>query len=239
MKEYKADKKNVRKVWEAIGHWDPYCGTGGPTRAIPSTGVFAKPDSSLFTLIGAKGLVLDAGCGYGRNSIPLASSLERDVIACDVSLKMARTVIEADVPFILCDLRFMPFRNDSIDSLICSAVLIHLPRREVGRAVSELKRVAKRVLIIMPNPIGPASQFGVKPILFALLVWLKERRIRISTRRIFEDIPAPRGYIVNFYAPWFFRNWLEQYFESVRIVPAMQGKFPAYLTDRLLFVCGS
>ena len=146
------------------------------------------------------------GCGYGRNAIPLAKRHGRDVVACDISLNMCRSVTSAGIPFVLCDLRSLPFRNQCIDSIVCSVVLIHLRRREVGKAVSELKRVAKRVLLIMPNPLGPASLFGLKPLLFGLLMWLKQPATNRSSRRIFEDTPSPRGYIVNYYTPFHFQS---------------------------------
>ena len=57
--------KDPRKTWETIGEEDPYCGTGGPTRAVPKAGKFAEPDSGLFDFIKPNATVLDVGCGTG------------------------------------------------------------------------------------------------------------------------------------------------------------------------------
>src|SRR6266566_1846004 len=89
---------NYRKIWEKIGREDPYCGTGGPTRAIPKQGRFAQPDTTLFSLITRDNLVLDVGCGYGRNSIPLTRVLGCDLVAADISTTMSKTVREAEYP---------------------------------------------------------------------------------------------------------------------------------------------
>ena len=156
-----------RRVWDTIGEKDPYCGTGGPTRAMPLSGKFAKPDSALLNMVKNKSMDLDLGCGYGRNSLPLHARNE-NVIACDVSLAMSRTVRRAKVPFVLCDLHRLPFRDGSVDCSICSHVLQHIHRKDIGLVLGEIKRVSKQALIVMPNPIGVASFFGLKPILHVL-----------------------------------------------------------------------
>src|SRR2546425_12752993 len=107
-----------RKTWDAVGENDPYFGTGGPTRAMPLSGKFAKPDSALLAVTKNKQIVLDLGCGYGRNSLPLHDR-NGNIIACDVSLAMSRTVRGAKVPFVMCDVHQLPFRDGSVDCLIC------------------------------------------------------------------------------------------------------------------------
>jgi len=221
-----------RKTWDTIGANDPYCGTGGPTRAMPLSGKFAKPDSALLDLVKNKPIVLDLGCGYGRNSLPLHARNE-NVIACDVSLAMSRTVRRAKVPFVLCDLHRLPFRDRSVDCLICSHVLQHVQRRDIGPVLEEIKRVAKQSLIVMPNPIGVASFFGLKPILHSLAM-LKDR----MGRKVFENIPTFRGYIVNYYLPWSFSALARLFFDDIKILPGNAGeKLPMYVTNSLLYVC--
>jgi ubiquinone/menaquinone biosynthesis C-methylase UbiE len=221
---------NYRKIWERIGREDPYCGTGGPTRAIPREGRFARPDTTLFSLITRDNLVLDVGCGYGRNSIPLTRVLGCDLVGADISSTMSKTVRESGIPFVLCDLRHLPFRTGQFDFIICGAVLQHLRRSEMNLAVSELSRVSKRSLILMPNPIGPASLFGLTSIVVNLAF--------LRNRSVSDGISCPRGYLVNFYLPWSFGRFLRTYFQNISVKPAMKSIAPhAYLTDRILFDC--
>jgi ubiquinone/menaquinone biosynthesis C-methylase UbiE len=221
-----------RKTWDTIGENDPYCGTGGPTRAMPLSGKFAKPDSALLTMIENKPIVLDLGCGYGRNSLPLRDRNE-NIIACDVSLAMSRTVRRAKIPFVMCDVHRLPFRDGSVDCLICSHVLQHLRRKDIGPVLEEIKRVAKQSLIVMPNPMGVASFFGLKPIFHALAMLNKG-----THRKVSEDIPTLRGYIVNYYLPWSFSTLARRFFDEVKMSPGNIGeKLPMYLTSCLLYIC--
>jgi len=221
-----------REIWDTIGKNDPFCGTGGPTRAVPRIGRFARLDTALPSMISNNSLVLDIGCGYGRNSVPLQSR-NNNIIACDWSLTMSRMVREAKVPFVMCDARRLPFRDNSVDCLICSHVLQHLQRKDLDRVLAEFERVAKQSLIIMPNPVGAASFFGLKP-LFHALVMARGR----SGRRIFVDIPTLRGYIVNYYLPSTFSTIVRRFFHSVKITPGNSGeKFPTYVTSSLLYIC--
>ncbi len=230
--------KDPRKTWDTIGEEDPYCGTGGPTRAVPKAGKFAEPDSGLFDFIEPSATVLDVGCGYGRNSIPIADAKRASVVACDISLNMSRSVRERVLPFILCDLRKLPFRDSSFDCLICSVVLIHLKRVEIDEAIAELKRVGKKCLIVMPNPVGRASLYGAIPLLVGPI--MRIRKGWNSKSSVFSDIPCPRGYVVNFYLPWMFRGLLEGHFDSVALASAKTGRAPhPYMTDRVLYICNN
>src|SRR2546427_833433 len=232
----RSSDKDPRQTWETIGEEDPYCGTGGPTRAEPKAGKFADPDSGLFGIIEPNASVLDVGCGYGRNSIPIADTKKASVVACDISLSMSRSVRDRVLPFILCDLRKLPFRDSSFDYLICSVVLIHLKRIEIDEAIAELKRVGRKCLIVMPNPVGRASLFGAIPLLVGPVMWI--RKGWNSQLSVFSDIPCPRGYVVNFYLPWMFRALLKGHFDNVSLASAKTSRAPhPYLTDRVLYVC--
>ena len=125
---------------------------------------------------------------------------------------MSRTVRRAKVPFVLCDLHRLPFRDRSVDCLICSHVLQHVQRRDIGPVLEEIKRVAKQSLIVMPNPIGIASFFGLKPILHVLAM-SKNR----TGRKVSENIPTLRGYFVNYYLPWRFSALARCFFDDVKM----------------------
>jgi ubiquinone/menaquinone biosynthesis C-methylase UbiE len=154
-----------------------------------------------------------------------------DLVAADISANMSKTVRESGVPLVLCDLRYLPFRTGGFDFIICGAVLQHLKRSEMSSAVSELSRVSKRSLILMPNPLGLASLFGLIP----MIVNLTFLRNRESTS---DGISCPRGYLVNFYLPWSFGRFLQTYFQKISVKPAMKSIAPhAYLTDRILYDC--
>lgn len=93
-------------------------------------------------------MVLDVGCGWGRELIRL-----RNAIGIDVSLpflKTARNYVKNDV--ILADAHHMPFREDSFDFIVTSEVLEHVAN--AVQVLKELKRVLKlkgRLLIQTPN----------------------------------------------------------------------------------------
>src|SRR6266516_4097450 len=230
----KAGNRIEREIWKEIAETDPYFGTSGPTRAIPKAGILAKPDAALFEVIPQGASVLDVGCGYGRNCVPLMKLHHCQVVACDISDAMAAKVREESIPFVACDLRSLPFSAQSFDYLICSAVLMHLARIQIGISISELKRVGRRVLVIMPNPIGPAAFFGSLPIFSALLVWIKKR----GGFSILRDVPTFRGYLVNYYLPWRFNRLLKRQFGRVTVRPGRGGMQNPYVGDRVLYVCG-
>jgi len=91
-----------------------------------------------------QGVVLDAGCGGGRDSLALA---QRDfsVIGIDLSeemLKLARRSAPG-CKFIRADLRNIPCEDASIDGIWCCASLLHLKRSQVIPVLQEFKRVLK------------------------------------------------------------------------------------------------
>ncbi len=90
------------------------------------------------------GLVLDAGCGGGRDC---QAFVERgfSVIGMDLSSKMleiARASVK-NCDFIQADLRKIPLDDDSVDGIWCCASLLHLKHSEVPKALAEFRRILK------------------------------------------------------------------------------------------------
>jgi len=99
------------------------------------------------------GYLLDLGCGNGRHSL-LFSSRAGQVIGIDFSLNLLRianqkrTSLQIDnISYILADISFLPFKNESANNIIFLATLHHIPH-SVNRlsALLEIKRVL--------NPLG-------------------------------------------------------------------------------------
>ncbi len=93
----------------------------------------------------SSGLVLDAGCGGGRDC---QAFVERGfkVIGIDLSEKMLQ-IAQASVKncaFIQADLRKIPLDDGSVDGIWCCASLLHLKHSEVPKALIEFRRVLKK-----------------------------------------------------------------------------------------------
>jgi SAM-dependent methyltransferase len=88
-------------------------------------------------------LILDAGCGTGRNLTPLLSA-GAAAIGIDFSLgmlKVARRQSE-DVPVALADLQAtLPFADNCFDAVLCALIGEHL--NELGSVYSEFYRVLR------------------------------------------------------------------------------------------------
>lgn len=94
------------------------------------------------------GHILDAGCGIGRYTIPLAMK-GHDVTGIDVSMTASARLNDAsgrrslDIRVVTADICHLPFRNAAFDTVVCFGVLQHLLDRERVMAISEFRRVLK------------------------------------------------------------------------------------------------
>ncbi len=118
---------NQRDVWDSIAEaWEKY-------RKIPFQ-EFKKFIKS------KKGLVLDIGCGTGRNLVKINGSY----VCIDFSinmLKLAKKKIKAS--FVLADASSLPFKENVFDAVIFHSVLHCLKKKQRLSALSEMKRVMK------------------------------------------------------------------------------------------------
>lgn len=96
-----------------------------------------------------KGKVLEVACGNGRNLVPF---LERGFacVGVDFSKSMVREARKFlkkrgfDVRFVIADMRFLPFKDDSFACAINVRSLHHVPTRELRvLCLREMKRVCK------------------------------------------------------------------------------------------------
>lgn len=92
-----------------------------------------------------KGLVLDLGCGSGRNFIPI----DGKIIGVDFSQRMIKLASnrakkdKLDVDLAVSDALELPFKDDSFDSVVMSSVLHCIKWNKRKKALSEMKRIAK------------------------------------------------------------------------------------------------
>jgi ubiquinone/menaquinone biosynthesis C-methylase UbiE len=96
--------------------------------------------------------LLDVGCGNGFFTYHLAKFY--DVTGLDFSKRMLK--INPHRKLVHGDVENLPFDNNSFDVVFCSDLLHHLKTPE--KAVKEMKRVAKKYIIISePNRNNPLS----------------------------------------------------------------------------------
>ena len=99
--------------------------------------------------------ILDVGCGYGGmmeriNKHRRLFSLGIDgYIKCITAAKRKNTHDD----YVLCDVRFIPFRKKSFDIVVCLDVIEHLSKAEGFKLIGEMGEIAARQVIIS-TPVG-------------------------------------------------------------------------------------
>ena len=97
--------------------------------------------------------MLDLGCGPAHVAAYLR---DRGVDAFGVDLSSAMGVVarrlQPGLSFAVADMRALPLRDDAVAGVAAFYSLIHLPRADVPRALTELRRV-----------VGPAGRLWLLP----------------------------------------------------------------------------
>lgn len=110
-----------------------------------------KPWSEVYLVAKRSSLIVDLGCGSGRNSIA-AIKEGCEVIGVDLSREMLKlTSTKAKkikrnymLHTLNCDLSHLAIKSNSIDSAICLATLHHIPTfKERVKALKEISRILK------------------------------------------------------------------------------------------------
>lgn len=108
----------------------------------------AKLVQHLFNHVPRNGLILDLGCGEGRNSLYL-SQVGYNIVGIDLSYKAARVMRnnffeeELKGSVITGDARNLPFANESVDGVLAHHIFDHLNSEGFLSSFNEAFRVLK------------------------------------------------------------------------------------------------
>ena len=86
------------------------------------------------------GIVVDAGCGPGRD---LAQLRARGLAAFGVDLSLGMLREGPRTGTAQADLRALPLRSASLDGIWCNAALLHIPQRDVPGVLEGFARAAR------------------------------------------------------------------------------------------------
>ena len=91
--------------------------------------------------------MIDVGCGKGFLARKLRELPLEEVCACDIT---ARDAKEGGIRYVKGSITSLPFGDDSFDTVICAHTIEHI--RDIGKAVSELRRICRnRLIIVVPR----------------------------------------------------------------------------------------
>lgn len=89
--------------------------------------------------------VLEVGCGRGFLSNLLSE--RNTVAACDIAIDPALVAKYPNVSFTEANIESLPFENGQFDVVVCTHTLEHV--QHLGAAMAELRRVARKQLIVV------------------------------------------------------------------------------------------
>lgn len=106
------------------------------------------PDQIAAILAAARGTILEVGSGNGVIAERLRGA-GHDVVAVEVTAESAaETARRAGCAVVRAGLPELPFPDRAFDTVVCSHTLEHIP--DLYAAARELRRVAKRVVVVVP-----------------------------------------------------------------------------------------
>ncbi|MDI3313291.1 MAG: methyltransferase domain-containing protein [Mycobacterium sp.] len=160
--------------------------------------------------IPAGGIALDVGCGPGSITASLAAAVGSGglVLGVDISESMLARAVRTDfgpqVAFLRADAQRLPLRDETVDAVVCIAVLQLVP--QPAAALAEITRVLRpggRLALMVPTA-GPAARIGrLLPGGWAYVFGedelgdlLEDRgfvSVRVKTFGTFQSVRAQRG----------------------------------------------
>ena len=166
---------NPRTYWPAMGPW-----LAGPGAVSPEHIKIEEILSNLLPSLNPIHSVLDVGCGRGRLAsllgevLPSAHYTGLDI--GEAQTQATQAVRPDGAVFTVPIQDFDP--KHRYDLILCSEVLMHIPRNEIEAVVSKLLKMAKKYIILIEwtEPIGdvPAAEWN----------WIHDYRSLFGVERI-------------------------------------------------------
>jgi SAM-dependent methyltransferase len=106
--------------------------------------------------------ILDVGCGKGIRMAAMRLS-RKESVSCMVGADIFYPYIERcrkdfiHDDYVWCDVRHLPFREKSFDTVLCLDVLEHMTRGDGLNLIGEMEAIA-RAQVIVSTPIGEMVQ---------------------------------------------------------------------------------
>ncbi len=88
------------------------------------------------------GKILDVGSGPGRDGL-LLKDKGLEVVCLDASSAMVELSKQRGLTSVIGDFLDLPFENQSFDGVWAYTSLLHIPKTDIGRALTEISRVLK------------------------------------------------------------------------------------------------
>lgn len=106
--------------------------------------------------------ILDVGCGKGSLGILMVKD-SRFIVGIDLFLPYLKFTKQAKgySDLLLADARYLPFRKQAFDIIVCKDVIEHVEKGECAPLIKTMEKIARRKVIIA-CPVG----FSPQPALF-------------------------------------------------------------------------
>lgn len=168
-----ASDKRADVVWSEAARNNAIDAAAATTDNNP----FAKfPDWVAAYFAGRAGTFLDAGCGYGRVSIPLLKAnpglrcvgVDASSVMLEKFVELAKDHGVGDRVELYCgNLDSLPFPESHFQFVLSCAVLLHVPKNEARAIVGELRRVlvnGGRLVLAgsFPNALNPEGLLNIR-----------------------------------------------------------------------------
>ena len=123
---------------------------------------------------GRKLLVVDVGSGNGGIGLAVANAVGLRVVALDFDFNSdlldMRRKISSSLKHLIADARLLPFREMSIDAVLCLEVLEHVDHpQKVGREIFSTLRTDGLCMVTTPSRLrhllGPDPHYGIRGLL--------------------------------------------------------------------------
>ncbi len=132
--------------------------------------------------------ILDIGSYFGWYGLyyKLYKTTQTFVVGCDLhlpSLKYAKQNLDDAV---LCDVRYLPFKDECFDDGLCVEVIEHLPKKDGIKMINEAIRVCNRIFLTTPNIRSEGDQrlFDANPLMRHLSLYTHHELKRLGASKV-------------------------------------------------------